>query len=68
VFDPKKLLHKRKEKTINSFSFLERNLSFPKDGVKRIDDLDFDLKFEQTLFRSRSEYNLKEIIFDETKF
>jgi hypothetical protein len=65
MFDPEKLLHKRKEKTIKSFSYLERNLSLPKDGVKSIDDLDFDLKFEQTLFRSKSESNLNEIIFDE---
>jgi hypothetical protein len=68
VHDPDKLLHKRKENTINSFSYVEINLCLPKDGVKSIDDLDFDLKFEQTLFRSRSKSNLNEIIFDEKKF
>jgi hypothetical protein len=68
VSDPEKLLHKRKEKTVQSFSFLDKNLSLPKDGLKSIDDLDFDLKFEQTLFRSRSESKLNEIIFDEKKF
>jgi hypothetical protein len=68
VSDPEKLLHKRKEKTVKSFSFLDKNLSLPKDGLKSIDDLDFDLKFEQTLFRSRSESKLNEIIFDEKKF
>jgi hypothetical protein len=36
--------------------------------VKSIDDLDFNLKFEQTFFRSRSKFNLNEIIFDEKKF
>ena len=39
----------------------------PKDGIKRIEDLDFDLKFEQTLFRTRSESNLNEIIFNEKR-
>jgi hypothetical protein len=68
VSNPEKLLHKRKERTIDSVSYLDINLSLPKDGVKSIDDLDFDLKFEQTLFRSRSESNLNKIIFDEKKF
>ena len=36
--------------------------------MKSIDDLDFDIKFEQSLFRSRSESNLNEVLFDEKKF
>jgi hypothetical protein len=68
VVDPEKLLHKRKEKASDSGIFLDRNLSLPKDGVKSIDDLEFDIKFEQTLFRSKSESNLTEILFDEKKF
>jgi hypothetical protein len=36
--------------------------------VKRIEDLDFDFKFEQTLFRTKSESSLNEIIFDEKRF
>jgi hypothetical protein len=68
VSDPEKLLHKRKEKTVESFSFLDINLSLPKDDLKSIGELDFDLKFQQTLFISRSESKLNEIIFDEKKF
>jgi hypothetical protein len=68
VSDPEKLLHKRKEKVFDSGIFLDINLSFPKDRVKSIDDLDFDIKFEQTLFRSRSESNLNEVLFDEKNF
>jgi hypothetical protein len=64
---PNNLLSDNK-RTIDSVSYLDRKLSLPKDGVKSIDDLDFDLKFEQTLFRSRSESNLNKIIFDEKKF
>jgi len=54
MYDPEKLLHKREERAIDSFSFLDINLSLPKDGVKSIDDLDFDIKFEHILFRSKS--------------
>jgi hypothetical protein len=68
VVDPEKLLHKRKEKASHSGIFLDRISSFPKDGVKSIDDLEFDIKFEQTLFRSKSESDLTEILFDEKKF
>jgi hypothetical protein len=52
VSDPEKLLQKRKEKTVKHFDFLDKNLSLPKYVLKSIDDLGFDLKFEQTLFRS----------------
>jgi hypothetical protein len=36
--------------------------------VTSIEDLDFDLKFEQTLFITKSESCLNEIIFDEKRF
>jgi hypothetical protein len=68
VSDPEKIVHKRKERPISPVFCLDRNLSFPKDGVQIIEDLDFDLKFEQTLFITRSESNLNEIIFDEKRF
>jgi len=65
-YNHEKLLHKLKEKTAKSF--LDKNISLPKDSVKSIHDLDFDLKFGKTLFRSRSESKLNEIIIDEKKF
>jgi hypothetical protein len=68
VSDPEKLMCKGKERIADPLYYLDMNLSLPKDGVKIIDDLDFDLLFEQTLFRSRSESYLNEIIFDEKKF
>jgi hypothetical protein len=68
VSDPEKLLYKRKERITDSVCYLDRNLSLPKDRVKRIDDIDFDLLFEQTMFRSKTESYLNEIIFDEKKF
>ena len=66
--NPKKLLHKGKKKIPDPFYYLDRNMSLPKDGVESIDDLEFNLLFEQTLFRSKSKSYLKEIIFDEKKF
>jgi hypothetical protein len=68
VSDPENILHKRKEKITDSVYYLDMNLSLPKDEVKNIDDLDFDLLFEQTLFISISESYLNEIIFDGKKF
>ena len=47
---------------------LDIYLYFPKYGVTSIEDLDFDLKFEQTLFITKSESCLNEIIFDEKRF
>ena len=66
--DTEKLMHKRKERITDPTCYLDRNLSLPKDGVKIIDDLDFELLFEQTMSRSRLESYLNEIISDEKMF
>jgi hypothetical protein len=68
VSDPEKIVHKRKEKKISPVLCLDRYLSLPKDGVTSIEDLDFDVKFEQTLFRTKYESCLNEIIFDKKRF
>jgi hypothetical protein len=54
VFDPEKPMHKIKERITDPVFYLDKNLSLPKDGVKIIDNLEFDLLFEQNLFRPRS--------------
>jgi hypothetical protein len=68
MYDLEKLLHKGKERVPNPLYYLDRNLCLPKDRVKSIEDLDFDLLFKQTLLRSRLESYLNEIIFSENKF
>jgi len=68
VPDPKKLLRRAKEHAPDPFYYLDKRLSLPKDGVKRIDDVDFDTLFEQTLFKSKSKTCLDEIVFDEKRF
>jgi hypothetical protein len=67
VSDPEKLVHKRKERKIGPIFCLDRYLSLPKDGLTSIEYLEFDVKFEQTLFITKSESCLNEVIFDEKK-
>jgi len=45
---------------------LERSYSLPKK-IKSIDDIQFNIKFEHTLLRSKSERNILDTVFDETK-
>jgi hypothetical protein len=68
VYDPENILHKTREKASDPFYYLERSMSFPKDSVQSIDDLEFDAFFEQTLFRSKSKTNLDENVFNPKKF
>jgi hypothetical protein len=46
----------------------DQYLSLPKDKVTSLEDLDFDVKFEQDLFRTKSESCLSDTIFDEKIF
>jgi hypothetical protein len=46
----------------------DRYLSLPKDELTSIEDLEFDVKFEQILFRTKSDSCLRETIFDEKRF
>ena len=54
VSDPKNLVHKRKENPVMPVLRLDRSLSFPKDKVTSIEDLEFDVKFEKILFKTKS--------------
>jgi hypothetical protein len=53
---------------LDPFYYLDRSSSLSKDGTQSTDDLEFDAFFEQTLFRSKSETNLDEIVFDQKRF
>jgi hypothetical protein len=66
--DPEKLLRRTREKASDPFYYLDKSLSLPKDDMQSIDDLDFDALFEQTLFRSKSETSLDDIVFDQKRF
>ena len=43
---------------------LERIVSLETDSVKTIDDLKFDLKFKHSLFDSKSDSRLSEVVID----
>jgi hypothetical protein len=68
VYDPKKILCRTREQALDPFYYLERSMSLPKDDTQSIDDLEFDALFEQTLFRSKSENILDEIVFYQKRF
>ena len=65
VDDLENFLRKTKNKN-QSFTpiKLEKSPSLPKDGVLSIEDLYCDLKFEQTLFRTKSESDLTATVID----
>ena len=67
VEDPKKLLRKKKDQNGTSIS-LNRSISLPKEGVISVEDLEFDEKFELSLFKSKSQSDLSQTIFDIEKF
>jgi hypothetical protein len=68
VYNPKKILRRTREQASNPFYYLDKSMSFTKDGMKSIDDLDLDAFFEQTLFMSKSETSLDETVFNPKKF
>jgi hypothetical protein len=63
VYDLEKILCNTREKVPDPFYYLDKSMSLPKDDAQSIDDLEFDEFFEQTMFRSKSETNLDEIVF-----
>jgi hypothetical protein len=68
VYDTENILCNNREQAPDPFYFLDRILSLPKDDMERIVDLEFDELFGKTLFRSKSETNLDEIVFDQKIF
>jgi hypothetical protein len=68
VSDPENLVCKRKENPVTPMFHPYRYLSLHKDGVTIIEYLYFDMKFEQSLFKTKYESRLREIIFDEKRF
>ena len=67
VGNPEKLLRKKKAQANTGIS-LNRSTSLPKEGVISVEDLEFDEKFELSLFKSKSKAYLSQIVFDIEKF
>lgn len=62
------ILGKRKDKIKTSTIPLEGAFSLPKEAVKSTEYISFDIKLEDTLFRSKSKSNLSQIVFDIERF
>ena len=67
VEDPEKLLRKKKSQNGTNIS-LNRSVSLPKEGIISVEDLEFDEKFELSLFKSKSNSYLSQIVFDIERF
>ena len=67
VEDLEKLLRKKKAQNDTGIS-LNRSTSLPKEGVISIEDLEFDEKYELSLFRSKSDSDLTTIVLDLERF
>jgi hypothetical protein len=66
--DPEKIVRKRKEHPVTPVLCPNQYFSFPKEGATSIEGLEFDVKFEQILSRTKFEPCLRETIFDEKRF
>lgn len=47
-----------------NISFLSRSTSWPSKDIKTIDDIPFDISFEFSIFRSKSEFDLTQTVID----
>lgn len=63
VEDLEKLLRKKKIQVDNGIPLINISISLPKEGVISVEDLEFDEKFELSLFRSKSNSDLNQIVF-----
>ena len=64
VENPEKILRKSSSKSGKETYQLYKSTSLPVEGVDLIDEITFDLKFEHSLFKSKSEYDLSQIVFN----
>lgn len=64
VENPEKILRKSSSKVGKETYHLYKSTCVPVEGVESIDEITFDLKFEHSLFRSKFESDLGQIVFD----
>ena len=69
VFEnPENILRKSNSKVGKGTYQLYKSISLPAEGVESIDDIIFDVKFEHTLFKSKSKSDLTQLVFDPKYF
>ena len=68
VEDREKLLRKKKIQDDIDISLINRSISLPKEEVISVEYLEIDEKFKLSLFRSKSDSYLNQIVFDLERF
>jgi len=68
VENPKKIFRKSSSKVGKETYQLYKSTSLPPKGVESIDEVTFDLKFKHSLFKSKSESDLSQIVLDPKLF
>jgi hypothetical protein len=64
IEDPEKILKSRKQTNHPKTPILQRCISLSPELVKTMDGIKFDLKFEQSLFISKSDLDLSGVVMD----
>ena len=65
VFEnPQNILRKSNSKVGKDTNQLYKSISLPAEGFESIDDVIFGVKFEQTLFISKSRLDMSQVVFD----
>ena len=64
VEDPERILKTKKKSNQSDIPIFKRSISLSSNPIKTVDGIKFDLKFEQSLFRSKSFSDLSEVVID----
>ena len=64
VEDPERVLKAKKTSDKSNLPVFQRSTSLAIDSIKKLDGLKFDLKFQQSLCRSKSDSDLKQVVID----
>ena len=64
IEDLERILKTKKQKDQSSLPIFQRSNSFATESVKTLDVLKIDLKFQHSLFRSKLDSDLNEVVID----
>ena len=64
VEDSERILKAKKQSDQSYLPLFQRSTSLASDSIKTLDGLKFHIKFEQSLFRSKSDSDLSEVVID----
>ena len=64
VEDPERILKSKKQSNQRDIPVFQRFISLSSYPIKTVGGIKFDLKFEQSLFRSKLDSDLSEVVID----